>query len=259
MRMRILIAGFALAGASGCSQTDKPASPPVASVAGQSISEALFDAYAKQKSGVPAPALKPEMKKSLLLQLRQLKAASLAGEKLVDPEIAQAIELQRLELLAARAAAAAGVDNAATDAELHQAYDSFVRSLPASEFRTSHILVATESAAEIIIVKLQAGEDFGKLARAESADNTKSQGGDLGWISPGKLPAAFTDAVKSLKPGAFTSKPVHTLYGWHVIKLIETRQAAAPSFDQVKAQLAANLRAERYTRFLEGSLRASGQ
>ncbi len=117
--------------------------------------------------------------------------------------------------------------------------------------------MATESAANLLLVKLQSGTDLVKLARTESADDSKSRGGDLGWIAPGKLPTAFTDAIKPLKPNQYTQKPVHTPYGWHLIKLLETRPAAAPPFDQVNARLAANLQQERYQKFLTDRLTAA--
>lgn len=47
---------------------------------------------------------------------------------------------------------------------------------------------------------------------------------------------------------------MHTIYGWHVIKLIESRPATPPSFEQVKAQLTANLQQARYQQFLESAL-----
>jgi len=94
--------------------------------------------------------------------------------------------------------------------------------------------------------------------QSESADDSKSRGGDLGWIAPGKLPAEFTGALRDLKAGQLAPKPVHTIYGWHLIKLIETRVATAPPFDQVKAQLATTLQQERYGKFLAGSLGAAG-
>src|ERR1700694_4791550 len=79
----------------------------------------------------------------------------------------------------------------------------------------------------------------------------------LGWIAPGQLPVAFIDTVKSLKAGQFTTMPVQTPYGWHLIKLLDTRSASAPAFDQVKAQLAANLQQERCQNFLDSSLKAA--
>jgi peptidyl-prolyl cis-trans isomerase C len=57
-----------------------------------------------------------------------------------------------------------------------------------------------------------------------------------------------------LKPGQYTKQPVQTPYGWHVIKLIESRPASAPPFDQVKAQLVVNLQQERREKFIQAVL-----
>jgi peptidyl-prolyl cis-trans isomerase C len=121
----------------------------------------------------------------------------------------------------------------------------------------AHILVATEEAARGLVTKLEAHADFGKLAAKESADDSRTRGGDVGWIAPGKLSVAFTDAVASLKPGQVTHEPVHTPYGWHVIKLLEARPSNVPPFEQVRAQLAENLIQERNRRFLQNASRGS--
>jgi peptidyl-prolyl cis-trans isomerase C len=241
----------------GCG-SPKPAAPPtVATISGRPISQALFDHYIKAKSGATPDKVSSELKQSLLADLTRLKAAAIAGESTATSDIEQQIELQRLETLAHSAANAAGVFATPSDANLNAAYDKFAASLPSIEYHVAHILVATESIASVLTTRLQAGQDFAKLAKDESADNTKTHGGDLGWIAPGKLPAAFTNAVQSLKVNEFTTKPVHTPYGWHIIKLLETRPGTAPPFDQVKAQLAENLQQERYQKFLDDSLKSA--
>lgn len=133
-------------------------------------------------------------------------------------------------------------------------YDRFVLSLPPKEFHVAHILVATEGMAQVLITELQSGSDFAKLAREKSADDSNAKGGDIGWISPGKLPVEFTAAVQGLKAGQFTQRPVHTPYGWHVIKVLEARSSAAPPFDQVKSQLTVDLHRQRYEKFLAGAV-----
>ena len=86
---------------------------------------------------------------------------------------------------------------------------------------------------------------------------TEIEGRRLGLDRSGHLPAAFFDALKSLKPGEYTETPVHTPYGWHVIRLADTRFASPPPFDQVRAQLATNLQQARYQNFFDDSLNAS--
>jgi peptidyl-prolyl cis-trans isomerase C len=244
---------FFLLGCNG--RSGEAASPPaVASVRAEPISQALFNYYVQQKTGAPADKVDPTLKASLLQDLEQLKAAAVAEESQANADTKEALELQRIELLAHAGAAAAGVYTSPSDAELKAEYDRFVASLPAQEFHVAHILVATEGAAQVLIVKLQGGADFAKLASEQSADDSKVRGGDLGWVAPVKLPVDFTNAVQALNPGQITARPVHTIYGWHVIKLLEARPAAAPPFDQLKAQLVANLQQARYKQFLELAL-----
>ena len=240
----------------GCNRHSGEAAspPPVASVAGEPISQDLLNYYVQQKSGAAADKVNPALKASLLQDLEQLKAAAVAEEPKTDTATRDAIELQRLELLAHAGATAAGVYAPPSDAELKSEYARYVGNLPANEFHVAHILVATEPAAQLIITKLQGGADFARVATEQSADDSKVRGGDLGWIAPGKLPVDFANAVQTLKPGQITAHPIHTIYGWHVIKLLETRPAAAPPFEQVKAQLMVNIQQARYKQFLESSL-----
>jgi peptidyl-prolyl cis-trans isomerase C len=235
-------------------QTNVSSNPPVATVGTQNISQGLFDYFVSQHTGVTADKADPALKASLLQDLEQLKAAAVAEESKADADTKEALELQRIELLAHAGAVAAGVFAPPSDVELHAEYDRFATSLPTKEFHVAHILVATEPTAQVLIAKLQAGADFAKLASEQSADDSKVRGGDLGWIAPGKLPVDFTNAVQALNPGQITTRPVHTIYGWHVIKLLEARPATAPPFEQVKAQLGVNLQQARYKQFLELAL-----
>jgi peptidyl-prolyl cis-trans isomerase C len=251
MRARILVVAAVLC-VSACA---KHASAPTdTSSTAKPDPQAFLDYYIMQKTGVAADKVDPQLRASLAHDLEELKAAAAAEAIKADTKTQNAIELQRIELLARAGAAAAGVFAEPSDAELKSEYDRYTASLPAREFHVAHILVATESAAQILITKLQGGADFAQLAREQSADDSKARGGDIGWIAPGKLPVEFTNAVQSLKSGQITARPVHTIYGWHVIKLLESGPATPPPFDQVKAQLAASIQQARYKQFLESAI-----
>ncbi len=71
----------------------------------------------------------------------------------------------------------------------------------------------------------RAGAKFEDVAKAESTDNSKAKGGDLGWFTTARMVKPFGDAVKGLKKGEITPEPVQTQYGWHIIKLEDTRDA----------------------------------
>ena len=70
---------------------------------------------------------------------------------------------------------------------------------------------------------------------------SKEKGGDLGWFSPATMVTPFSDAVAGLQKGAVTSTPVQTQFGWHVIKLVDTRAAQPLPYDKVKDGLQKNL------------------
>jgi len=85
-----------------------------------------------------------------------------------------------------------------------------------------HILVADEATAQDIIKQLQAGADFATLAAKYSTDTSNAaNGGDLGWFGPGAMVPEFETAAFVLqKPGDFTTTPVKSSFGYHVIQLI---------------------------------------
>ena len=122
--------------------------------------------------------------------------------------------------------------------ELHAEYDTAIGQMDKTEYHARHILVANKEQAEQIIKKLKGGAKFEDLAKAQSTDTgSKDNGGDLGWFTTSRMVKPFADAVKGLKKGEVTPEPVQTQYGWHVIQLEDTREAAPPPFEQVKPQL----------------------
>ncbi|GAB4287290.1 MAG: peptidylprolyl isomerase [Roseovarius sp.] len=109
------------------------------------------------------------------------------------------------------------------------------------EYRASHILVDSEEAARALIAELAGGADFAALARERSIGPSAAVGGDLGWFGEGDMVAPFFDAVAKLKPGE-VSAPVQTQFGWHVIKLMETRNRERPEYETVRPELEQQLR-----------------
>jgi peptidyl-prolyl cis-trans isomerase C len=130
-------------------------------------------------------------------------------------------------------------DKKPTEQELRAEYETQVATLPHTEYRARHILVATEAFAKKLIEQLDKdkGASFADLAKKESMDSSKDNGGDLGWFTPDRMDKAFSDAVVALKPGEFTHSPVQTQFGWHIIKLEDSRELAAPPYDSVRQRL----------------------
>jgi peptidyl-prolyl cis-trans isomerase C len=126
-----------------------------------------------------------------------------------------------------------------TEDKIKAAYDAQYAGKPGEqEIHAEHILVKTQDQAQSIIDQLNKGADFATLAKANSSDSTAAQGGDLGWFKKGDMVQSFADAAFALKPGEYSKTPVQSPYGWHVIKVLDTRAAAPATLDQVHDQLA---------------------
>jgi peptidyl-prolyl cis-trans isomerase C len=142
-------------------------------------------------------------------------------------------------------------DKQPTEQELRAEYEKQVGALPKLEYHARHILVATEPFAQGVVQSLEKGAKFEDVAKKESMDSSKDNGGDLGWFTPDRMDKPFADAVVALKPGDFTHKPVQTQYGWHVIQLVDTRPLSPPPFDQVKQRLAQVVQAKKFKAYTD--------
>jgi peptidyl-prolyl cis-trans isomerase C len=137
------------------------------------------------------------------------------------------------------------VEAGMTDAKLHEQYDKFVKAQPGNEeVSARHILVASEDEAKAIIVDLGKGADFATLAKQKSTDPAKDTGGDLGFFTRDQMVPEFADVAFKLGKGEYTKTPVHTEFGWHVIKVDDRRTAAPPSFEESKDELSNTLARE---------------
>jgi peptidyl-prolyl cis-trans isomerase C len=131
------------------------------------------------------------------------------------------------------------VDPAVTDAALKAIYDKEVAGKPGEpEVHARHILVPDEATAKKVVEALKKGGDFAALAKEYSKDpGAAAQGGDLGFFKKGDMVPEFAAAAFALKDGEYTQTAVHTQFGWHVIQVIEHRQAPAPTFEESRDEL----------------------
>jgi peptidyl-prolyl cis-trans isomerase C len=178
--------------------------------------------------------------KGILEQLIQQTALAQSQEDKLTARDEVMISNQRRTYISG-AALQAVVAEAVTDATIQAAYDAkYKGAAPLTEYRASHILVATEEQSKDLKAQLDGGADFAELAKANSSDGSAAGGGDLGWFGPGMMVQPFEEAVVALQPGQ-VSAPVETQFGWHLILLAETRNAAAPPLSEVSADLSAEL------------------
>lgn len=167
--------------------------------------------------------------------IQQSVLAQTVGED-IPRNVQIALENERRALLAASV-----VDDilkdAVIDEALQKAYDeAFANAEPTREWNASHILVETEEEAAALITRLNAGEEFAALAQEASSDSSAASGGQLGWFESGMMVPDFEAAVVALDVGA-VSTPVQTQFGWHVVKLNETRLRDVPTLEQVVDEL----------------------
>ncbi len=128
--------------------------------------------------------------------------------------------------------------NPVGDAEAKAEYDKFKAQATGTEYRARHILVDKEEEATALLAQLRAGGNFEELAKKHSKDTgSGANGGDLDFAKPDAYVPEFSQAMAKLKKGEMTDKPVKTQFGFHIIKLEDTREAQFPAFDDVKGQL----------------------
>ncbi|GAA6209760.1 peptidylprolyl isomerase [Cognatishimia sp. WU-CL00825] len=169
---------------------------------------------------------------------QNLLAQSFGGE--TPKRIALAVENTKISMLAAEVlqeVIASKVDDAAVQAAYDAKYANFEGS---REFHASHILVPTQDEATAITADIRNGADFATTAQEKSTGPSGPGGGDLGWFGAGQMVAPFEEAVKALEVGA-VSDPVETQFGWHVIKLNDSRLQEAPALDAVRAEILADV------------------
>jgi peptidyl-prolyl cis-trans isomerase C len=222
-------------------KTAAAAPAPVATIDGVPISRLQYDIYLKSLlQGRPTTELTAEQRNQVLDEMINMQLLALQGMKDAvdkDPDVAGRLDVVRMRVLADAESQKYLKDKEPTDAELHAEYDSAIAAMDKTEYHARHILVATKEAAEAAIKKIKGGAKFEDVAKAQSTDGSKANGGDLGWFTLTRMAKPFGDAVKNLKKGEMTSEPVQTQFGWHVIKLEDTRETAPPPFDQVKQQV----------------------
>ena len=148
--------------------------------------------------------------------------------------------------------------NPVTDAEAKSEYDKVKASNTGTEMRASHILVESEAEAKALIAQVKGGAKFEDLAKKSSKDpGSAERGGDLDFAKPDAYVPEFGEALKKLKKGQMTETPVKTQFGWHVIRLDDTREAPFPGFDEVKDQVKQRLEQQKMQKFQEDLRKAA--
>src|ERR1700733_6167705 len=201
-------------------------SPSIATVNGNKITQNFFDQYIKAITGGKATSdLSADQRTQALDNLIR---AQVVGQQAVKdgidkvPETSALLELTRLNVLQQAVAEKYLKDKKPTEQELRAEYENQVGSLAKQEYHAKHILVATEPFAQKVVERLQKGEKFEDVAKHESMDSSKDNGGDLGW---------------------------------HVIELVETRDLQPPPYDNVRQRLEQVVQAKKVKAYTDDLMR----
>lgn len=256
----LLLVGAALALAGCHRQSATPSSadtsPPVVTVNGVPIRRDFFDFYVKGITGGKSPSdLTPDQRDRALDNLVRAQLIAEQAEKdgvASTADTQHLLEISRLNVLQSVVADRYLKDREPTEQELHAEYETQIAQQPHTEYHARHILVATEAYAKSLIGKLDKGANFADLAKSDSIDSSKDNGGELGWFTTSGMVKPFADAVLQLKPGEYTHEPVHTTYGWHIIQLEGTRDLAPPTFDSVRQRLVQIVKQKKFKAYEDG-------
>jgi peptidyl-prolyl cis-trans isomerase C len=235
-----------------------PAADTVATVNGTAISRDMYNDFLKGAlQGKDPSTLTQAQKEEALDNLVRAELVVQQADKsglTKQPQTLDLIALARMNAVEQAFSDNFVKENKPTEAELKKEYDVQVAKLPNTEYHVSHILVADQDAAKKVIAELSKGAKFEDLAKKDSTDSSKAQGGDLGWTTKDRMVKPFSDAMVALKPGEYTHTPVQTQYGWHVIKLIDTRPLNPPAYDAVKDRVEQIVLGEKFKAYVDGLL-----
>lgn len=210
-------AGFKL----GVPDLDKQVAEKITQIKAQFPDNAAFENKLKSDS-LTQKELEEQIRKSIIIS------------NLVDKEITSKITV--------------------SEADAKKFYDENIDKFKQGEsIRASHILCKVDpeataneknkakEKAEGLLKQIKAGKDFAELAKTNSDDSNKAQGGDLGFFGKGQMVPTFENAAFALKPGE-VSNVVETQFGYHIIKVTEKKGAGVASFNEAKTWILERLK-----------------
>ena len=224
----------------------------IAVVNGKAVPKARLDALAQQvaRSGRPVtPEMDGQLREEVIAREVFMQEAEKQGLSSSDDFKVQ-MELARQTILIRELFAAYQKKNPIVDADLKAEYDKFAAANGGKEYKAHHILVEKEADAKAILASLKKGGKFEDIAKKQSKDpGSGAKGGDLDWANPASYVPEFSAALLKLSKGQTTETPVKTQFGYHIIRVDDTRDAKLPSFEEVKPQIAQQMQQQKLAAF----------
>jgi peptidyl-prolyl cis-trans isomerase C len=259
-RLIVVMVLMALA-AAGCSKgTESTAKPGekkvsfsnphvIAKVGSTEIKDSDIDAILSQ---IPEPYRAryetPDAKREIIEKMAEVKMMALeAKKKGIDKKPATKLKLEYIgDQILARDLEESVVENIkVSDADITKYYnDNKDKYASGPRVKVRHILVATEPEAKAILAQLKNGADFSKLAKEKSKCPSGQRGGDLGWVTQGRMDPAFEKAAFALKKGQM-SGIVKSSFGYHIIICDDVETKKEKPLAEVKQQIERQLQREK--------------
>ena len=224
----------------------------------QSVIDAAMNQFKKSSPMAAAQMNNPQFKKQILQSIGMQQAILLEGNsENLDKTPQYQQELQQVKpMLYAQILQEKASGGNVTDAQVKAKYDQLkAQAANQKQYDVSHILVKDQKTAELIEADLKKGDSFAALAKKYSIDpGSKVKGGELGLSDGSNYVPAFTAAVTKLKKGQYTTTPVKTQFGYHIIKLNDVKVGSSnlPPFAKIKDQIKQQLQMEKTRSFFEG-------
>jgi peptidyl-prolyl cis-trans isomerase C len=236
--------------------TQAAANGPLAVVNGKAIPALYGELVEKQMAqGQPkTPQLDARVRESLInLELLSQEAIKKGLEK--DPKVAAMLNIGRMDQLAKAYLEDYVKAHPVTDAEIQATYDKAKTEAVEPEYLAHHILVPTEAEAKKLIADLNGKKaKFDDLAKKYSKDpGSAKNGGQLDWSDRRAFVPEFSTALVGLKKGETTQTPVKTQFGWHIIRLDDTRKPQIPPLDAVRGEITQQLQQQRVRQAIEAA------
>jgi len=233
----------------------------VAIVNGKAVPSSRIDALAAEvaKSGRPVtPEIKAQLKDEVIAREIFIQEAEKRNVANSD-EYKTQMELARQTIMIRALFADYQKSNPVTDADIKAEYDKFAAANSGKEYKARHILVEKEADAKAIIASIKKGAKFEDIAKKQSKDpGSGAKGGDLDWANPSNYVPEFAQAILKLTKGQMTDAPVKSQFGYHIIRVDDTRAAQLPKLDEVKPQISQQLTQQKLQKFQE-DLRAKAK
>ena len=218
-------------------ETAKEPDKIVATINGEKIMQSDYQNYLQLRQQQVGPIADKDKEKKVVLDEmieKTLLAQHAVSNKLdQDPEVSSLMKRVREEILAQAVKRKQLRDNPVTDDDVKKRFEKEVEDTHKTEYKVRHILVKEEAEAKDVLAQLGKGAKFDKLAKDKSVDTQSGKnGGELGWINQGMVVPEFFNAVMAMKKGTVSTAPVKSDFGWHIIKVEDTRPLKIPTFEQ---------------------------